>query len=153
VLRLIFRLVRYAFLALLGGALAAKFLLQSRAEPDTEELDMVAVFEGVDLVSRAETFYGGKILGMFSGVSLDLRKVQPAPTGIHLDLTLICSGVRIVVPEGWRVRSATNLVMGGLSDLTATTADPDATTLSISGTVAMSGVQVVSKPMIEVVQG
>lgn len=146
-----FRLVRYAFLGLLGAAVAAKFFLKSRAAPNTEELDMVAVFEGADLVSVADPFYGGKVLAMFAGVSLDLRRAQPSPTGIHLDLSLVCSGIRIVVPEGWRVRSETSLFMGGLADETATSADPDATVLSLSGYVVMSGVQILSKPTMEVV--
>lgn len=149
--RFVFRLVKYVFFAAVATAGAAKLLLTSRADRDTEELDMVTAFEGTSLVSVADPFYGGRVLGMFSGTTLDLRRATPAPTGIHLDLALWCAGLQVVVPVGWRVRSDTNFVMSSLSDLTATTADPDVPVLHLSGVAVMSGVQVVSKPTVEVV--
>ncbi len=41
----------------------------------------MAIFEGQNLISTAEPFYGGKIMAMFGGVILDLRRPlrrQPA---------------------------------------------------------------------------
>lgn len=62
--RFIFRMLRMAVIAALGAALAAKFMLDSNAEPQTEEIDLVAIFEGKNLVSTADPFYGGKVLSL-----------------------------------------------------------------------------------------
>jgi len=136
-----FRLLRMAMLGALGVAVAAKFLLESHAEPETEEIDLVAIFEGKRLVSEANPFYGGKIMAMFGGVLLDLRQSTPAPTGIHLDLAVMMGGVSLVVPEGWRVKYEGKVVLGGWSDDTRTTADDDVTNVIVTGFVVMGGLQ------------
>jgi hypothetical protein len=152
VLKLLFRLFKYAMVAILGTAAAAKFLLVSNAEPDTEEIDMVSIFEGRTLASSADPFYGGRVLAMFSGTMIDLRKATPAPTGIDLELTMCFAGLSLVVPEGWRVRSDAQVLMGGFSDATRTTADPDAPTVRLQGYAIGSGIQVTTKAPMEVVR-
>lgn len=152
-IKFIFRLFKYALVTAVGLAAAAKMVLQSNAGPETEEIDMVSIFEGTVLVSNADPFYGGKILGMFSGVVLDMRKATPSPTGVHLDLAVVVGGVTLVVPEGWRIRSELNVVMGGFADQTRTTADPDVPIVTLTGLVVMGGVQASSKPIVEVVTG
>ena len=145
----IFKIIRFAFVGAIGAALAAKFLLESNADVDTEEIDLVAIFEGKDLVSSADPFYGGKVLAMFGGVLLDLRKTQPAPTGIRIDLAVIMGGVSLVVPEGWRVRFEGKVFMGGWSDNTRTTAEEDVPTVIITGFLACGGLQATTKSPVE----
>jgi hypothetical protein len=149
--RFIFKLIRALVIAAVGTALAAKFLLESNAEPTTEEIDLVAVFEGQNLISVADPFYGGKIMTMFGGVLLDLRKATPAPTGIYVDVAIVMGGLQLIVPEGWRVRFEGNVLAGGFSDETRTTADDDVPTVIISGFVLMGGVMATTKPTVEVV--
>lgn len=144
-IRFIFRLLRAAFIAALGTALAAKFLLQSHAEPETEEIDMVSIFEGKQLVSAADPFYGGQIFTMFGGVLLDLRAADPAPTGVSLNVAVIMGGVSIVVPEGWRVNFDGDVYLGGWSDRTKTTADEDAPTVTVTGYVLLGGLQAATR--------
>lgn len=143
--RFIFKLLRLAIVASLGAAVAAKLLLESNAEPQTEEIDLVSIFESQNLVSEASPFYGGKIMTMFGGVVLDLRKATPAPTGIYLDLAVVMGGVSIVVPEGWRVKFEGTLTAGGFQDETRTTADEDVPTVTITGFVFMGGIQASTK--------
>lgn len=145
----IFKLLRTVAIAAVGTALAAKFLLESNAEPTTEEIDLISIFEGQHLVSKAKPFYGGKVLTMFGGVLLDLRDVSPAPTGIYLDIALAFGGLSIVVPEGWRLRFDGNLIFGGLSDETRTDADDEAPTIHVTGFGLMSGIQVTTKSPVE----
>ena len=147
----IFKLLRGLFIAAVGAAVAAKFMLQSNAEPDTEEIDLVSIFEGKQLVSSADPFYGGQILTMFGGVLLDLRKANPAPTGIDLNVSIIMGGVSLVVPEGWRVVFEGDVYLGGWSDETRTTADDDATTVKVTGRVLMGGLQATTRPSVEAV--
>jgi hypothetical protein len=147
--RFVFRLLRLVVVAVLGTAVAAKLLLESNAEPTTEEIDLVCIFEGQQLSSEASPFYGGKVMTMFGGVVLDLRKATPAPTGIYLDLAVVFGGVSLVVPEGWRVKFEGNLMAAGFSDATRTTADEDVPTVSVTGFVAFGGVQATSKSPIQ----
>ena len=139
--RFIFKVIRAFVIAAVGTAVAAKVLLESNAEPTTEEIDLVSIFEGQNLISVADPFYGGKIMTMFGGVLLDLRKTTPAPTGIYLDLAVVMGGVQLIVPEGWRVKFDGNVVMGGFSDDTRTSADDDVPTVNVSGFIFMGGVQ------------
>lgn len=147
----LFKGMRLALLAALGAALAAKFMLESNAGPDTEEIDLVAVFEGRELISTANPFYGGKILSMFGGVMIDLRKATPSPTGVDLDVMIVMGGLQIIVPEGWRVRNNTTIFAGGLDDSTKTTSDEDVPNVNLRGTIAMGGVQIVAKSSLETV--
>lgn len=147
--RFILKLLRIALVALLGTALAAKLLLESNAGPKTEEIDLVSIFEGQNLASEASPFYGGKIMAMFGGVLLDLRKASPAPTGIYLDLAVVMGGLSIVVPEGWRVKFDANIMAGGFSDETRTTAEEDVPTVTLTGFVLMGGVQVTTKSPVQ----
>jgi hypothetical protein len=151
VFRFLFKLIRAAMLAALGTALAAKFLLESNAEPATEEIDLISIFEGKHLVSSAAPFYGGHVTSMFGGVLLDLRTATPAPTGIHLDLAVIMGGVSLVVPEGWRVKASEQLTIlgGGFSDETRTTSEEDVPTVTIKGFIAMGGFQATTKSAVE----
>ena len=147
--RFFFKLLRAVLVAALGTALAAKLVLESNATPTTEEIDLVAIFEGQNLISRAEPFYGGKIMAMFGGVMLELRQTAPAPTGIHLDLVVAMGGLSVVVPEGWRVRSELKVMAGGFSDMTRTTAAEDVPTVTLTGLVLLGGVQVSTRSPVE----
>lgn len=147
--RFLFKLLRLAMIAALGAAVAAKFLLESNADPDTEEIDLVSIFEGKQLISDADPFYGGKVMTMFGGVLLDLRKATAAPTGVFLDLAVVMGGVSLVVPEGWRVKSDANIMLGGWSDETRTTSEDDVPTVTVTGFILMGGLQATTKAPVE----
>jgi hypothetical protein len=142
VLKFLSRLFKLGLIATLGAAAAAKFMLKSNAEPKTQEVDMVAIFEGEDLTSTADPFYGGKVLTMFGGTRLDLRQVVPAPTGVYLDLAMVFGGLDLIVPLGWKVDFTGKVSAGGFDDLTATDSKADVTVVNIGGFVAFGGVRV-----------
>lgn len=141
----IFRQVRNALLLAMGAALVAKLVLESNADAETEDIDLVAIFEGHDLVSTADPFQGGKVLVAFGGALLDLRGATPSPSGILFDLTVVMGGLSLVVPEGWRVKWEGDIYGGGLSDETRTTADPDVPVVTLRGFVALGGVQITTR--------
>ena len=142
--KFIFKLIKYTFIAAFGTAVAAKFLLESNAEPETEEIDLVSIFDGRQLRSTADPFYGGKLTVMFGGVELDLGGAQPSPTGIDLDLAILFGGVSVIVPVGWRVRNEGNLSIfaGGFTDSTRTTAAEDVPVINVRGLMAFGGLEV-----------
>lgn len=133
------------------AALAAKFTLHSRGEPSSEEVDLVSIFDGVHLVSEADPFYGGSVLSVFGGTLLDLRKAQPAPGGIHLDVMVIMGGLSLIVPPGWRVVNDADVLAGGFEDRTEPSGDDDAPVVKMTGKVFMGGLQVTTKSPVEIV--
>ena len=143
--KFIFKLLRLAVIGTVGAAVVAKFMLKSNATETTQEVDMVAIFGGEDLASSADPFYGGKVLTMFGGTRLDLRKAQPAPTGIYIDLAIVFGGLELILPEGWRVDFTGQVYGGGFDDATATSADSSATVVHIGGFVALGGVRVMNQ--------
>jgi hypothetical protein len=138
VFRFIFKTLRLGFLAALGTALVAKFMLKSNAEPKTQEVDMVSIFGGEHLKSTAKPFYGGKILTMFGGTLLDLREATPAPTGVYIDLAVVFGGVELTVPKGWRV------------EFTGKVVEPATPTVHIGGFIVMAGGRVTNRTSAEV---
>ncbi len=150
--RAIFRLLRMVTLVALGAGIAAKFMLESNAGPETEEIDLVAIFEGKELVSTADPFFGGKVLTMFGGVMMDLRRATPSPTGVDIAVMVVMGGPSNVVPEGWRVHNNTKIVAGGIDDRTKTTADEDVPNVNLRGTILMGGVSIVTKSPVEAVE-
>jgi hypothetical protein len=151
VFKFIFKTIRLGFLAMLGTAVVAKFMLKSNAREGTQEIDLVTIFDGDNLVSSADPFYGGKILTMYGGTVLDLRKATPAPTGIYLDLLVWMGRVDLVVPLGWRVDFTGKVIFGGFDDATQTTADPDAPIVKIGGLIVFGGLRATTKSPLEVV--
>jgi hypothetical protein len=90
--------------AWVGIAIAAAFVkrsMPSRGDEESDELALVAVFDGIDLKSRAGAFRGGSMLAWFGGIALDLREAQLAP-GARLSLRTFCGGVAIRTPPEWR---------------------------------------------------
>jgi hypothetical protein len=151
VIRFIFRLIRTLFIAVLGAALAAKFFLESHADEDTQEIDLVNIFGGQQLVSSADPFFGGKITNAFGGTVLDLRKAKPAPTGVYLDVLTVFGGLELVVPHGWRVIFDGTVFAGGFDDSTAPTSDPDAPLVRIGGFIVLSRVRATTRSTVEAV--
>ncbi len=149
--RFIFKTIRLAFFTMLGTAAVAKFMLKSNAGQETQEIDLVTIFAGDNLISSANPFYGGKILTLYGGTVLDLRKATPAPTGIYLDALVWMGGVDLVVPEGWRVEFTGKVIFGGFTDATRTTADPDAPTVRIGGLILFGGLRATTRSPLEVV--
>jgi hypothetical protein len=147
----IFRLVRYAVVAVLGAALAAKLLLQSHANEETEEIELVNIFGGEKLISAADPFFGGKVTTLFGGTLIDLRRVVPAPTGIYLDILVAFGGLSLVVPPGWKVVFDVPVRAGRIEDLTRPVDDPDAPIVRVGGLVALGGVEATTRPLVEAV--
>jgi hypothetical protein len=147
------RLLRAIGLALLGfwaGFMAAaaimKRVLRSRGNADSDEVALVAIFDGIDLKSSASAFRGGSMLAWFGGISVDLRAAQVSSDGAHLDLHALNGGIAITVPEGWRVRSTMRAVAGGVD---ARAPEPEAAeppTLTLDGFAVFGGVAVTAKP-------
>lgn len=142
----------FAFNALLGLAgLIARLLLTSRGGPDSDEIDLVSVFEGLHFRSHSSTFLGGSILAFLGGIVLDLRRAHLGPTGAHLRVTTIFGGTALIIPPDWRVEVTESTWMGGLDLSTHPPTDPDAPVLRLHILTFFGGTQVEARPRLQAV--
>jgi hypothetical protein len=127
-----------------GVAASAAFMrraLPSRGDEDSDELSLVAVFNGIDLKSRSKAFRGGSVVAWFGGVALDLREAELAP-GARLSVRILLGGIAIKTPPSWRVESSVNVLLGGVDASTPARDDPAAPVLAVDGEAILGGVAV-----------
>jgi hypothetical protein len=137
-------------LGLLTAGVVAGFvatgLLVKRAFPSvgdetSDEVALVAAFDGVDLKSRASAFRGGSMLSWFGGIAVDLREAQLAP-GARLRVMATFGGIAVRLPAGTTVESNATAVAGGV-DVSAPKPEADgAPHLVLDGFALLGGVAV-----------
>jgi hypothetical protein len=135
-------LIAFKLGAWLGIAIAAAFVkraVPSRGDEESNDVALVAVFDGIDLKSRAAAFRGGSMLAWFGGIALDLREAQLAP-GARLSLRTFFGGIAVKTPPGWRIEGNVTGVGGGAQ--TDGSTDPDAPVLAVDGVALLGGVAV-----------
>ena len=146
------RLLRAVLLFKLGfwaGMLAAAALMKrmfpSRGDADSDEVDRVAILDGVAIKSRAQAFRGGSMFSWLGGIAVDLRGARLAPDA-HLDVRSLFGGIAIRVPPGWRIESDVKAIGGGVA---VNAPDPEtdgSPTLRLEGFSAFGGIAVGAKP-------
>ena len=132
-----------------GGFQAAAALtkrsLPSRGDEESDELALVAIYDGIELKSRATSFRGGSMFAWFGGISVDLREATLAPGGAQLTVNSLFGGVAVRVPTGWRLESNLSAVAGGVDVKAPEPEDPDAPTLTLDGRALFGGIAVGAK--------
>lgn len=114
-----FSLLLLGWFAFVMGAVAYATAERRRAvppDPASDELDVVAAFDALELCSTASAFRGGRVSTWFGGGTLDLRGATLAPGGATLRVVAGFGGGNLVVPEGWRVEPAVLGIFGGVGD-------------------------------------
>ena len=130
-----------AFAGVMAASAFIKRALPSRGDEESDEVALVAIFDGIELASRATAFRGGSFLAWFGGISVDLREATLAP-GAHLSVHCLFAGAAIRVPPGWRVESSMNALAGGIDVPAAGSEDPAGPTLTLDGLALFGGVAV-----------
>jgi hypothetical protein len=124
-----------------AAALLVKQAVPSRGDAESDEVALVAIFDGAKLRSSSQAFRGGSMLAWFGGVAVDLREAELAP-GAHLSLHSLFGGIAVRVPTGWRVESSARAFAGGAALNVPEPDDPDAPTLTIDGFAVFGGIAV-----------
>jgi len=140
------RSLRGVLLFKLGVMAAAAFVrraVPSQGDEESDELRLVAIFNGITLASRAKAFTGGSMLAWYGGIDVDLREVELAPEA-RLSLNTLFGGIAIKTPPGWRVESELKAIAGGIDTRTSPD-DPDAPVLTLTGTALFGGIAVRAK--------
>jgi hypothetical protein len=130
-----------AWAGMMTTAAILKRVLPSRGDAESDDLALMAIFDGVELESHSQAFRGGSMLAWFGGVAVDLREAKLAPDA-KLRLGALFGGVDVKVPEGWRVISTGRAFAGGVADQIPEPDDPDAPTLVVESTAVFGGVSV-----------
>jgi hypothetical protein len=141
------RLVVFKLGAWVGFAAAAAFVkraVPSRGDADSDELALVAIFDGIDFESRARAFKGGSMLAWFGGIEVDLRGAELAE-GARLSVHALFGGIEITTPPSWRIESNVKALVGGFDAPTAAQDDPGAPVLTLEGTALFGGIEVAPK--------
>ena len=133
-----------AWVGMIGAAAFVRRAVPSRGDEESGELGLVAVFDGIDLKSRAKTFTGGSMLAWFGGIELDLRDVELAPPA-RLSLYAVFGGIDIKTPPSWRVESELKAFAGGVDTRTPGHDDPAAPVLTVTGTALFGGIAIGAK--------
>jgi len=134
-----------AWLGMMGAAAFVRHAVPSHGDEDSDELGLVAVFDGIELQSRATAFRGGSMLAWFGGISVDLREAELAP-GAQLTLHTLFGGIEIKIPPSWRIESELSALAGGVEARSPEqNDDPDAPVLKLTGRALFGGIDVGSK--------
>ncbi|PIZ45792.1 hypothetical protein COY32_04545 [candidate division WWE3 bacterium CG_4_10_14_0_2_um_filter_41_14] len=107
-----------------------------------DTIDVTAIFLGSEEKVTSTSFRGGSVTALFGGATVDLREVFIAPQGGILTVTSIFGGVEIIVSERFRVVVKGEGAFGGWENHFTTLSDPNAPTLTITGTAIFGGVEV-----------
>jgi hypothetical protein len=140
---LLFKLGAWA--GMMAAAAFVRRAVPSHGDDESDELRLVAVFNGITLESRAKAFTGGSMLAWFGGIDVDLRAVEIAP-GARLSLHTLFGGIAIKTPPNWRIESEMRAFAGGVDTRTSSQDEPDAPVLSLTGTALLGGISVGAKP-------
>lgn len=142
-------LVVLGVLAAIGSAFAAMVMrgrLASRGGPEDDELELVTIFEPLDLTSRASALRRVSATTWYGGGTLDLRPATLDAAGATLDARTVFGGLRIVVPATWRVELDSRGFAGGAADgRDQALVDSDGPTLTVRSRALFGGLGIVSE--------
>ena len=127
-----------------ASAVFARRAVRSRGDEDSDEVELVAIFNGIDLKSRAKSFRGGSMLAWFGGIAVDLREAELAP-GAKLSVRTLFGGIAVRTPPTWRIKSNVKVLAGGIDTPRPPELDDDAPVLSLDGIAIFGGVAVGAK--------
>jgi hypothetical protein len=138
---LLFKLGFWA--GLLAAGAFMRRALPSRGDEESDEVALTAIFNGVEIESRAAAFRGGSMLSWWGGIAVDLREATLAPES-HLDVASLFGGIALRLPPGVRVQSNVTSFMGGVAISAPEPDDPAAPLLVLDGFTLFGGVAVKS---------
>jgi hypothetical protein len=123
-------------------------------DPAADEIELVAIMNGVELASAAPAFRGGRVICWYAGLDLDLRDAALDPAGARLDVRTVFGGTRVVVAPGVPVRVSGPAIFGGTMNSTGSP-EPSLGTpgLEITGFTLFGSLQVIASERGEEIPG
>lgn len=134
-----------AWAGMMAAAAFVRRAVPSVGDEESDELSLVAVFDGITLNSRAKAFTGGSMLAWFGGIAVDLRDTELAP-GARLSVNTLFGGIALETPPTWRIESNAKALGGGVDVRTPAQGDPEAPVLTLEGFSIFGGIAALGKP-------
>ena len=126
---------------MMAAAGFAKRAVPSRGDEESDELALVAIMDGIELINRSKAFKGGSMVAWYGGIAVDLREAELAPDA-RLSVRTLFGGIALTVPPTWRIESSVTALVGGVDVRTPAQDDPDAPVLVLEGKALVGGIAV-----------
>jgi predicted membrane protein len=127
-------------LVVIGLALLFSWRLVGRTDNGWK---VTCIFSGSEEVVSSQAFEGGEVTAIFAGVDLDLREAELAEGKATIDATVICGGMELTVPKGWKVNIEATPILGATENRHQQPSLGEAKgELTITGTVVCGGIEV-----------
>jgi predicted membrane protein len=104
-------------------------------------IDEISIFSSLNRSYTTEHFKGGKIVMVFSGGEIDLTQAKADGGEIDLEVSSVFSGIAIIVPKDWNVKSTANVFLGSV-DIHEAQGRDSGTTLTIHGEAVFGEIEV-----------
>lgn len=111
-------------------------------------LDSTVIFGSVKKNVISKTFRGGEVTNVFGGTEINLMQAD-LDGKVVLDLTMIFSGTKLLIPAHWKVQNEELVtIFGGIEDKRPMLADPSAhdqtKVIVLKGTCIFGGIDIKS---------
>lgn len=143
ILRTIGLLLAGAMAGFIGAAAILRASIPSRGDESSDVVNLVTVFDSLDVKSRSRAFRGGTLTTWFGGAVLDLREAQLAPDA-ELVIGTAFGGVLVRVPATWRIECHATAIIGGVDAPSGPPQpdDPDAPVLAVRASSLFGGISI-----------
>ncbi len=81
----------------------------------SDYFDSINIFGGSQQTVYSKNFKGGQVVAIFGGCDVNLTQAD-FEGEIVIDVTAIFGGSKIIVPQGWEVKSEVTAILGGMDD-------------------------------------
>lgn len=115
-----------------------QWMNKTASQEDT--LNEVAIFSPLNKLVESENFHGGKVTMIFSGGELNLGRVKPSAREIDIEIVAVFSGLKLVIPEGWQIKSKGAAIFGGYNNRVEKSEGE--TILNIKGAAIFGGIEI-----------
>lgn len=105
-MKLIGKIVAFVFVVQIGMWLAGRLAenkAQQDTDPESENFSLATFVGGKQYASSAAKLNSGAAVTMFGGTDIDLTSAELDPGGASLKLKTRFGGVKVTVPENWKV--------------------------------------------------
>jgi predicted membrane protein len=106
-------------------------------------IDANSVFGGTKRKVMSKEFKGGSINSVFGGNDIDFMQADINGSAV-LDVNVAFGGVKLLVPNHWKVQSDVDCVFGAVEDKRRDASNVSDKTLVIKGSVVFGGIEIKS---------
>lgn len=126
----------------LVAAVAVRRMVPEFGTESDDVVSLVASMAGREFRSSAAALRSIAALAFMGGIEIDLRNADIVD-GATLDLRAIMGGIDVIVPEGWRVETATSAFLGGVgSRVNPDAVGDDAPLLLVEASAMLGGIEI-----------